>query len=90
MLLGSTWKNDKFILDGNVYWDVRPGAKAEEMKFAGGTLEQWRARGHDKNSLVVDPEFMAVQLDDYRLKANSPALKMGFQPIDLSVVGPRR
>ncbi len=89
VLLGSTWKNDKFILDGNVYWDVRPGAKADEMKFAGGTLEQWRARGHDKNSLVGDPEFMAVQLDDYRLKANSPALRMGFQPIDLRGVGPR-
>ncbi len=89
VLLGSTWKNDKFVLDGNVYWDVRPGAKAEDMKLAGGTLEQWRARGHDKNSLIVDPEFMAVQQDDYRLKANSPALKLGFQPIDLSRVGLR-
>jgi parallel beta-helix repeat protein len=89
VLLGSTWKNDKFVLDGNLYWDVRPGAKAEDMKFAGGTLEQWRARGHDKNSIVVDPEFMAVTLDDYRLKANSPALKLGFHPIDLSRDGPR-
>jgi hypothetical protein len=60
------------------------------MKFADVTLEQWRARGHDKNSIVVDPQFMAVQLEDYRLKANSPALKMGFNPIDLSGVGPRR
>ncbi len=90
VLLGSTWKNDKFILDGNLYWDVRPGAKADEMKFADVTLEQWRARGHDQNSIVVDPQFMAVQLEDYRLKANSPALKMGFHPIDLSGVGPRR
>ena len=89
VLLGSTWKNDRFILDGNLYWDTRAEARPETMTFPGGTLEQWRARGHDQHSLVVDPLFVAVALDDYRLQADSPALKMGFHPIDLSGVGPR-
>ena len=90
VLLGSTWKNDNFVLDGNVYWDSRPGAKPDGMKFAGATLEQWRARGHDQGSLIADPLFVAPQKNDFRLQGSSPALKMGFHPIDLSRVGPRR
>lgn len=90
VLLGSTWKNDNFILDRNVYWDTRLVDKPTEMKFAGGTLEQWRARGHDKNSLIADPLFVAWEKDDFRLKRDSPALKLGFKPIDVSRVGPRR
>ncbi|HEU0038433.1 MAG TPA: hypothetical protein VFR76_04095, partial [Verrucomicrobiae bacterium] len=90
VLLGSTWKNDNFVLDGNVYWDSRPGAKPGEMKFAGATLEQWRARGHDQGSLIADPLFVAPQKNDFRLQGSSPALKMGFHPIDLNRVGPRR
>ena len=89
VLLGSTWKNDNFVLDWNVYWDTRLAAKPEEMKFAGGTLEQWRARGHDQHSLIADPLFVAPQQEDYRLKPESPAFKVGFRPIDLSGVGPR-
>lgn len=90
VLLGSTWKNDNFILDRNVYWDTRLTEKPTEMKFTGGTLEQWRARGHDKNSLIADPLFLAWEKDDFRLKLDSPALKLGFQPIDVRLVGPRR
>jgi len=90
VVLGSTWKNDKFIMDRNVYWDTRLVDKPDEMKFAGGSLEQWRARGHDKNSVIADPLFAAPQQDDYRLKVDSPALKLGFHPIDVSRVGPRK
>ncbi len=89
VLLGSTWKNDRFAMDGNVYWDTRLAGKTDEMKFAGGTLEKWRARGHDQNSQIADPLFVAPQSDDYTLKDNSPALKLGFRPIDLRGVGPR-
>ncbi len=90
VLLGSTWKNDNFILDRNVYWDTRLADKPAEMKFAGVALEQWRARGHDKNSLIADPQFVAREKDDFRLKPDAPALKLGFRPIDVSRVGPRK
>jgi len=89
VLLGSTWKNDKFILDRNVYWDLRLATKPDEMKFAGGTLAQWRIRGHDRNSIIADPMFVSPRESDYRLKPGSPALNNGFQPIDVSRVGPR-
>jgi len=90
VLLGSTWKNNKFILDRNVYWDTRLSTNPAAMKFAGATLGQWRARGHDQNSLIADPLFVAPRKDDFRLKSKSPALQLGFQPIDLRGIGPRR
>lgn len=89
VLLGSTWKNNQFIMDGNVYWDTRLADKPDEMKFAGVSLERWRARGHDHNSLIADPLFVSPKKDDFRLKSGSPAMGHGFHPIDLSRVGPR-
>jgi len=45
VLLGSTWKSNRFVMDANIYWDMRPEAKPDQMKFAGATLDQWRQRG---------------------------------------------
>ena len=89
VLLGSTWKNDHFALDSNVYWDTRLAGTPDEMKFADVTLEKWRSRGHDLHSLIADPLFVAPMKDDFRLKSGSPAFKLGFRPIDLSGIGPR-
>ncbi len=88
-LLGSNWKNDQFIMDDNVYYDARPEARPSTMRFAGATLEQWRRRGHDLQSIIADPLFINPQRDIFRLAPDSPALRMGFKPIDLSTVGVR-
>jgi len=89
VLLGGSWVNDKFILDKNIYWDTRPGAKPEGMKFSGATFEQWRGRGHDADSLIVNPGFVPPARDDFRFAPDGPALKVGLLPIDVSRVGPR-
>jgi hypothetical protein len=89
-LLGSTWKNDKFVIGGNLYWDTRAATAPESLKFAGATLDQWHARGHDKSSVIADPLFVAPEQHDFRLKKNSPAFKLGFKPIDASKVGVRK
>lgn len=88
-LLGSNWSNENYQMDRNVYFDARPEATPATMKFAGATLAEWRQRGHDANSLVADPLFVAPEKGDFRLQPNSPALKLGFKPIDLSRVGVR-
>ena len=49
----------------------------------------WRERGFDAHSVVADPLFMDPASDNYGLKPDSPALKLGFKPIDLSTVGLR-
>lgn len=48
----------------------------------------WQALGMDRHSLVADPLFVDPARDDYRLHAESPALKLGFQPIPIEKIGP--
>ena len=88
-LLGSTWKNDHFVIDDNFYWDTRIGTNATKMKFSSATLDQWRARGHDTNSVIADPLFREAAKHDFRLRWDSPPLRRGFKSIDLSVIGVR-
>lgn len=82
-LLGSRWENDNFRMADNVYWDTT----GEEPEFAGATFEEWRAKGHDANSIVADPLFVDAESGDFRLKPDSPALALGFKPFDTSDVG---
>jgi hypothetical protein len=42
-----------------------------------------------QHSLDADPQFRNAAKDDFRLAPDSPALKLRFQPIDISQVGPR-
>ncbi|NGO40490.1 right-handed parallel beta-helix repeat-containing protein [Limisphaera ngatamarikiensis] len=89
-VLGGSWRNDRFVMDGNLYWDLRPGARWDEPRFGGVSWEQWRARGHDRHSLIGDPLFVAPRAGDFRLRSGSPARLIGFQPLVLDGVGPRR
>ena len=89
-LLGSSWKNDRFVLDRNLYFDLRAGTNTAHMDFAGTTWDGWRARGHDRNSLVADPRFVDASRQNFRLHPDSPALTLGFHAPDLSAVGPRK
>ncbi len=41
----------------------------------------------DKDALVADPLFIDPANDDYRLKPDSPALKLGFKPFDITPAG---
>jgi parallel beta-helix repeat protein len=54
------------------------------------TLTRWRSLGYDAHSVVADPLFVDPEHDDYRLRPQSPALKLGFVPLDVRHVGPRR
>ncbi|MFN0170982.1 MAG: hypothetical protein ACKV22_31580 [Bryobacteraceae bacterium] len=47
----------------------------------------WRAWGYDRNSLFADPKFKDSSKGDYSLGPDSPALTLGFQPIDSSKIG---
>ena len=48
----------------------------------------WRAEGQDQHSMVADPLFVNSLKDDYRLKPDSPAFKLGFKPIPFEKIGP--
>jgi hypothetical protein len=65
---------------------VLPSAKHEPQ---GLTWEQWQALGSDRHSKVADPRFRDWKKRDFTLSADSPAFDLGFEPIDLTTVGPR-
>jgi hypothetical protein len=48
----------------------------------------WQASGMDRHSLVADPLFENPDKDDFGLKPNSPALRLGFEPIPFEKIGP--
>lgn len=85
LLLGKNWDGDGFALDHNLYYSAAGGPIA----FPGGDFASWQARGHDRHSRIADPRFVNPESGNFTLAPDSPALQMGFVPIDLSQVGPR-
>jgi parallel beta-helix repeat protein len=78
----------------NLYWhegqEVRvyaPGNEPYAQWFRPWAF--WRDLGFDQASVTADPQFVDARRHDYRLQPTSPALQLGFEPIDLSSVGPR-
>lgn len=50
-------------------------------------LADWQKLGFDRHSLVADPRFRNAAADDYRLRADSPAWRLGFKPIPAEKIG---
>ena len=48
----------------------------------------WHARGFDKHWWCADPLLADPAKDDYALRPDSPAFKLGFGPSDVSKIGP--
>ncbi|MCE9544620.1 MAG: right-handed parallel beta-helix repeat-containing protein [Planctomycetia bacterium] len=61
----------------NLYWNM-----AGPVRLAGKSLEdRQKLDGQDQGSIVADPLFVAPEKDDFTLRQDSPASKIGFQPI---------
>ncbi len=74
---------DKCTVDQNLYFNAEaPGSK--DIPLSG-----LRAEGHDRNGLYADPMFVDWENGDFRLKPESPALKMGIKSIDVRDAGLR-
>ena len=74
-----------FESNWNVFYN--PNLKVEEVTFYNDeSFADWQKRGYDVNSVYADPMFVDPDNFDFRLKPESPALKLGFEPIDLSGV----
>jgi hypothetical protein len=50
--------------------------------------DRWREMGFDQHSIVADPLFVDARKDDYRLRPESPAFRLGFKPIPVEKIGP--
>ena len=86
LALGRNWQEPRAVFERNLYFD--PGRK--RLDFGGRTFRQWQALGMDAGSRIADPKFVDPARGDFRLRDDSPALKMGFHILDFSAVGPRQ
>ena len=82
-LLEGSWKDTNVILAHNLYWDPSEAP----VKFAGLDFVDWQKLGKDSGSRIADPQFVNATNFDFKLRQNSPALEVGFQPFDLSKAG---
>jgi hypothetical protein len=80
---------DTTIFRNNLYWpaDGKTPALLTKSKY---TWEEWRAMGRDGGTIFADPKFENLEARDFRLKADSPAAKIGFKPWDFSLAGVRK
>jgi len=84
---GTRETTSTFDMDWNVYYN--PALALDEVQFNGMSWAEWHETGKDRHSVYADPLFVDPDNYDFRLKPGSPALAMGFQPIDVTHVGPR-
>ena len=59
-----------------------------DVQFPGGlSLAQWQQAGRDSHSVAANPRFVDAEHGNYALRPDSPAFKLGFEPIDVSKIG---
>jgi len=74
--------DDKVVFRNNLYWK-----EGGPVDFQGLSLEERQKRGWDLGSMIADPRFADPERCDFRLKPDSPASRIGFQPFDYSKAG---
>ena len=85
---GRVWSaggaHHNWTADNNCYFNTA----GEPLKFAGDmSWEDWQKAGFDQHGIVADPKFVNARAHDFRLQPDSPAIALGFKPIDISAVG---
>lgn len=82
-LLSRNWQGDGYRFNRNLYFK-RDGTP---IQFGEWSFAEWQAKGQDKEGLIADPMFVDPPNGNFGLKRGSPALKLGFHPIDTSEIG---
>lgn len=70
--------------DHNLYWTPAGG---KDLTFFHYSFAEWQDLGLDQHSLIADPRFVDAANFDFRLQPDSPAFKLGFEPIDVASIG---
>ena len=72
--------------DYNLFYNYRAAPTVDGWKEA-QTFAQWQAKGFDGHSVFADPMFVDPAKGDYRVRAGSPALKLGFKNFPMDTFG---
>ena len=86
-LLDKYWRGDttNFYFEKNLYYR----SDAQPVRFSKLNVRKWQQKGLDVESRFENPLFVDPYNGDFNLHENSPALKIGFMPIDMTGIGPR-
>ncbi len=78
----------------NLFWstsgkpiEFHQGHEQNELRVT--TLDELQEKGMDAGSIIADPKLADIANGDVGLANDSPALKLGFVPLDIADVGPR-
>jgi hypothetical protein len=61
-----------------------PGVAPDQYNLA-----PQRSIGLERHSQIADPKFVDPAKQDFRLQPDSPARNLGFEPIDMTRIGPK-
>jgi len=87
-VFGNRWDDETARCDRNLYFFA--GAN-DAIEFPGGrTHREWAKLGQDVHSVIADPMFRDVDAGDFSLKECSPALRIGFKPFEIPVIGAQK
>jgi hypothetical protein len=87
-LFTGNWSGN-VVVDHNLYFDKRADGATGPIQDK-MTWDAWKKLRHDSNSVFADPLFVAPDKNNFTLKKDSPALKLGFKPIDMRDGGVRK
>jgi len=57
------------------------------VKDVADSLKEWNEKDYDRHSIHGDPMFIDADNSDFRVKSNSPALKLGFKNFPMTDFG---
>jgi hypothetical protein len=79
------------LIDKNLFYNHGRGIMITGFQQDSLSLEEWKAMGFDRNSIMADPRFKDPAKGDYSVRPGSPAFQVGFKnfPMDrFGVIGP--
>ena len=71
--------------EDNLYWTL----DGSHLSFGGHSLAVQQEKGQNLGAVVADPLFTDAAGGNFALRADSPALRMGFKPFDWRAAGVR-
>jgi len=77
----------QFQFNSSQGWAEISDVRLDEVEPA-TEWEAWQLAGADAHSIVADPLFVDAEHGDFTLRPESPALKLGFEPIPFQDIGP--